>query len=74
MISANHVKRLITICLQLLGIHCITGCDSVSYPYCRGKVGALKILINGDFPALDDKLGEPGATLAVFNIGVYVPP
>ena len=45
-------------CLQLLGLHALTGCDTVSYPFSKGKVGALKILQTADFPDLSDKLGE----------------
>ena len=31
-------------CANLLAMHALTGCDSVSYPSGKGKVGAIKIL------------------------------
>ena len=49
-------------CLQLLGMHAISGCDTTSYPYAKGKFSALKTMLDGDFPGLDDVLGEVGAT------------
>jgi len=39
-------------CLQILGMHYITGSDTTSYLYCKGKVSALKTLRAGDFPNL----------------------
>ena len=38
-------------CLQLLGMHAISGCDTTSYPYAKGKFSALKTMLDGDFPA-----------------------
>ena len=49
-------------CLQLIGMHVISGCDTTSYPYGKGKFSALKTMLDGDFPGLDDVLGEVGAT------------
>ena len=49
-------------CLQLLGMHAISRCDTTSYPYAKGKFSALKTMLDGDFPGLDDVLGEVGAT------------
>ena len=49
-------------CLQLLGMHAISGCDTTSYPYAKGKFSTLKTMWDGDFPGLDDVLGEVGAT------------
>ena len=49
-------------CLQLLGMHAISGCDIVSYPYSKGKISALNILKAQDFPELSDVLGEEHAT------------
>ena len=47
-------------CSQLLGIHALSGCDTVSYPFGKGKKSALKLLeIN--IPGLDQVLGQPGA-------------
>ena len=31
-------------CLQLLGVHALSGCDTVSYPYGKGKISTLNIL------------------------------
>ena len=50
--------------LQLLGMHALTGCDTTSYPYAKGKVSALKTMLAGDFSDLDDLLGEVGVTQA----------
>jgi hypothetical protein len=49
-------------CLEILGMHAITGCDTVSYPFSKGKIGALKTLKAGDFPGLDSVLGEQDVT------------
>ena len=46
---------------QLLGAHALSGCDTVSYPFGKGKQSVLKHLQN-DIPGLDKGLGEPGAT------------
>ena len=55
-------KKLGPKCLQLLGMHSLTGCDNVSYPFSKGKISALNILLSGNFPALDEILGEENAT------------
>ena len=31
-------------CANLLAMHALTGCDTVSYPFGKGKVNAIKIL------------------------------
>ena len=49
-------------CLQLLGMHAISRWDTTSYPYGKGKFSTLKTMLDGDFPGLDDVLGEVGAT------------
>ena len=49
-------------CLQLLGMHAISGCDTTSHPYAKGKFSALKTMLDWDFPCLHDVLGEVGAT------------
>lgn len=49
-------------CLQLLGMHVLSGCDTTSYPYGKGKITALNTLLAGDFPGLADVLGEVGTT------------
>ena len=51
-------------CLQLLGMHAISGCDTTSYPYGRGKLSALHTLMAGDFPGLADVLGEVNVSQA----------
>ena len=51
-----------TVCSKLLGAHAITGCDTVSYPFGKGKASMLKTLKEGDFPGLFDVLGEEGAS------------
>ena len=45
-------------CLQLLGIHALSGCDTTSYPYGKGKIRALNTLLSGDFSGLADVVGE----------------
>ena len=49
-------------CLQLLGIHALSGCDTVSYPYGKGKISALNTLLTGNFPGLAHVLGEVETT------------
>ena len=44
---------------QLPGIHALSCCDIVSYPYGKGKKSALKVLVNNDIDGLQDVLGEP---------------
>ena len=51
-------------CLQILGMHYLTGSDATSYLYRKGKVSALKTLQAGDFPGLYSVLGELNATPA----------
>ena len=51
-------------CLQLLGMHALSGCDTTSYPFGRGKISALNTLLAGDFLGLADVLGEVGTTHA----------
>lgn len=48
-------------CLQLLGMHALSGCDTTSYPYCKGKIRALNTLLSGEFPGLAD-IGEISMT------------
>ena len=49
-------------CLQLLGMYALSGCDTVSYPFNKGKLSALNVLKSGDFPGLFQVLGEEDAT------------
>ena len=51
-------------CLQLLGMHALSGCDTTSYPYDKGKIRALNTLLAGDYPGLANVLGEVGITHA----------
>ena len=46
-------------CGQLPGMHALSGCDIVSYPYGKGKKSALKVLMNNDIDDLQDVLEEP---------------
>ena len=41
-----------TVCSQQHGAHAITGCDTVSYPFGKGKASMLKTLKEGDFLGL----------------------
>ena len=51
-------------CVQLLGMHALSGCDTTSYPYGKGKIRALHTLLSGDFPGLADVVGEVCLTQA----------
>ena len=53
-----------TKCLQILGMTYLTGSDTISYLYGKGKVSALKALRAGDFQGLYSALGELDATHA----------
>ena len=57
-------------CSQLLGIHALSGCDTVSYPFGKGKKSALKLL-EIDIPGLGQVLGQPGATHAQLQETAY---
>ena len=48
-------------CLQLLGVHALSGCDTTSYPFKKGKLTAIKVLKNGNFQGLYDVLGNVDA-------------
>ena len=50
-------------CSQLLGVHSLSGCDTVLYPFGKRKQSALKLL-EMDIPGLDQVLGQPVATHA----------
>ena len=49
-------------CPQLPGMHAISGCDTVSYPFNKGKISDLNILKAEEFTALYEVLGEENAT------------
>ena len=40
-------------------MHALSGYDTVSYPYGKGKQSALKVLMNTDIDGLQDALGQP---------------
>ena len=62
-----------TVCSKLLGAHAITGCDTVSYPFGKGKASMLKTMKEGDFPGLFDVLEEEGASHPIF-VALYGQP
>ncbi len=49
-------------CRGILGMHALSGCDTVSYPTGKGKISALKVLNQTDIAGLDSVLGEENAT------------
>ena len=58
-------------CLQLLGMHALTGCDTTSFPFNKGKVSALSVIEAGYFPGLFHILGEEDAMRwALLEIGL----
>ena len=65
-------------CGQLPDMHALSGCDTVSYPYGKGKKSALKVLMNNDIDGLQDVLGEPDisqgqlkSTAGAFFLALY---
>ena len=44
-------------------MHAVTGCDTVSYPFNKGKLTTLGKLREGNFPELYSVVGEETATL-----------
>ena len=48
-------------CEGILAVHALTGCDTASYPCGKGKVSALKVLLEHDIPNLE-LFGEEGAS------------
>ena len=42
----------------MLGMHALTGCDTISFPFNKGKVSVLGVLEAGYFPGLFHVLGE----------------
>ena len=53
-VTCNHLGNK---CVQLLGMHALSGCDTTSHPRGKGKITALNLLA-GDFQGLDDVLGK----------------
>ena len=67
-------------CGQLPGMHALSGCGTVSYPYGKGKKSALKVLMNNDIDGLQDVLWEPDisqgqlkANAGAFFLALYGP-
>ena len=50
-------------CTQLLPMHAITGCESVSYPFGKGKVSSLKVIMDSDDLEIE-VFGESNATMS----------
>ena len=48
-------------CIQLLGMHALTGCDTSSFPFNKSKVSSLRVLEAGYFPGLFHVLREEDA-------------
>ena len=48
-------------CLQLSGMHALSGCDTTFYPHGKGKVTALNTMISENYQGLG-ALGEVGTT------------
>ena len=59
----NIVAALGDTSLQLPGMHAVTGCDTVSYPFNKGKLTAVIKLREGIFLELYSVVGEETATL-----------
>ena len=51
-------------CLQLMGMHALSGCDTVSFPFNKGKIGVLKVLQARNLPGLSEIHGEEDATVS----------
>ena len=47
--------------LQLLGMHALSGCDAVTYPFGHGNAMALKVLKSADHSGLYTVFGEQSA-------------
>ena len=65
-------------CGQLPGMHALTGCDTVSYPYGKGNDSVLKVLMTIDIDGLQDVLreydvrqGQLKATVCAFFLALY---
>ena len=48
----------------VIDMHALTGCDTTSYLFGKGKVSDLNTLLSGEFPGLANVLGEVGITQA----------
>ena len=59
LIINDIVSRLGGTCSGLLGMHALSGCDTVSYLNGKGRVSALKVLNQNNLTGLASVLGEP---------------
>ena len=50
-------------CVQLLPMHAVTGCDSVLYPFGKGKVPSWKVIMDSDDLEIE-VFGESNATIS----------
>ena len=50
-------------CVHLLPMHAITGCDTVSYTFGKGKVSSLKLIMDSDHLEIE-LFGESNATIS----------
>ena len=57
------VMALVDKCVQLLPMHAITGCDTVSYPFGKGKMSSLKVIMDSDHLEIE-LFGESNATIS----------
>ena len=60
----DTVSRLGGTCSGILGMHALSGCDTVSYLNGKGRVSALKVLNQNNITGLDSELGEMDASKA----------
>jgi len=63
--SGSYCNLWDTVCSQLLGVHALSGYDTVSYPFGKGKASAMKTLKTGNFPGL----GEESAHANLMEVG-----
>ena len=49
-------------CLEILGVHFLSGSDTTSYPFGKGKQTVLNIAKRFSFPEFDSVLGDLNAT------------
>ena len=58
---STSTRRALNKCLQLIATHALTGCDTTSFPFNKGKVSELSVLEAGYFPGLFHVHGEEDA-------------
>ena len=59
---SKTVKGLGARCANILGVHALSGCDTVSFAFGKGKATAVSILKNKDLPDMDAVFGNETAT------------